>query len=733
MFPRAVSTATFEFKSIAMTNKLLLIVTILLSLLQLQGVAQETTIKGIVASTKGETIPGANVYLKNTYDGASSISDGSFEFNTQETGDQILVISAMGFKTQELNVQCNGGQLNFKVELKTAINMLKAVSISAGAMEASDEKRSVVIKPLDIVTTAGALGSVEGALNTLPGTATVGSDGRLFVRGGDASETAIFFDGLRVGNAYGTSTAGVPTRSRFNPILFKGTFFSTGGYSAEYGQALSSALVLNTIDQPVRDQTDINLMTVGGGVSHTRAQEKQSYTVSLNYTDLKPYQAIVPQDFDWDRAPYSFSGEFLYRRKISKTGLLKAFYSHQNSGFNIWQQHVGGDDRGVNVDIANVYNFANVSLKEKLSNKWSINGGVAYSGNLDKIKLDTLRVERKTDLAHLKFKANYFATDRLRLAFGMENISHVYAETLTEMDATRDYTDHVTAAFAEADYYFSDEFVIRTGLRSEINSLNGETHFNPRISAAYKFSDRSQLSLAYGQFYQPQNKEQKIIVNSLEDATATHYIANYQYAREGYTIRVEAFHKDYDRLLRTLGDEPTANGNGFARGFDLFYRDRTSFSGWDYWLTYSYVDSERLFSNYQTAVQPSYAPTHSASIVVKRFVSKLKSLVGTSWRWNNGLTYDNPNIEGEQESRTKAFSNLSLSWSYLPRQNLIIHFSCTNVLGRDNIFGYRYSDTPDANGQFSSLPVAQGAKRFFFVGVFITLSKDKSANQLNNL
>lgn len=695
--------------------------------------AQSTEISGLLKSSKGETIPGANIYLKGTYDGTSSSWDGKFKFETTEKGGNTLIISAIGFKALEMEVICKGENIQLDLILKTAIDVLNAVNITAGSMEASDEKRSVVIKPLDIVTTAGALGSVEGALATLPGTATIGNDGRLFVRGGDASETAIFFDGLRVGNAYGTSTAGVPTRSRFNPILFKGTFFSTGGYSAEYGQALSSALVLNTIDQPIRDQTDVSLMTVGGSVSTTKVFEKQSFTASLNYTDLKAYQAIVPQNFDWERAPNNFSGELLYRNKYSKHGLLKAFASRQTAGLNIWQKGIDQTGRGSNIDINNNYNYANLSLKDKLSDKWTIDAGAAYSGNVDEFKIDTLQLKRKTNLVHLKLKANYFATDRFRLVTGIEEISHNYSETLLIEDASREYTDHLISAFSEGDYYFSDRLVLRGGFRLEHNSLNSQWHISPRASAAYKFSDESQMSLAYGNFYQPQSKTQKIVFNDLEDATASHYIANYQFAKKGYTFRFEAFHKDYSNLLRTAGNETNTNGDGFAQGFDMFYRDYASFKGWDYWLTYSYVNSERTFGRYTTAVQPSFAPNHSASIVVKRFVSKLKSQIGGSWSWNDGLTYDNPNLPGEQESRAKDFSNLSLSWSYLPRANLIFHFACTNVLGRENVFGYQYSNQANSSGQFASAPVIQGAKRFFFIGMFITFSKDKSANQLNNL
>jgi len=85
------------------------------------------------------------------------------------------------------------------------------------------------------------------------------------------------------------------------------------------------------------------------------------------------------------------------------------------------------------------------------------------------------------------------------------------------------------------------------------------------------------------------------------------------------------------------------------------------------------------------------------------------------------------------QRKTKAYSDLSLSISYLPKPNVILHVACSNVLGRQNVFGYQYATQPDESGSYASRPVGQGAKRFLFAGLFITLSKDKKANQLNNL
>lgn len=83
--------------------------------------------------------------------------------------------------------------------------------------------------------------------------------------------------------------------------------------------------------------------------------------------------------------------------------------------------------------------------------------------------------------------------------------------------------------------------------------------------------------------------------------------------------------------------------------------------------------------------------------------------------------------------KTASYQDLSVNIAYLPKNNLILYFACTNLMGRDNIFGYQYSAVPDANGVYPSQPIRQTAPRFIFLGVFITLSKNKSVNQLPNL
>jgi hypothetical protein len=50
--------------------------------------------------------------------------------------------------------------------------------------------------------------------------------------------------------------------------LFSGIAFSTGGYSAEYGEV--QCFALNTEDNPAQNKTEISLMTVGVGLEYPK-------------------------------------------------------------------------------------------------------------------------------------------------------------------------------------------------------------------------------------------------------------------------------------------------------------------------------------------------------------------------------------------------------------------------------------------------------------------------------
>lgn len=718
-----------------MNSKTTLLFTLIL--LGATSVHAQTKITGIVTDEKGEAIPGANVAIKDSYDGTSTDVNGAFQFSTTETGTHALVITFVGYKTFEQSVLLNGNAISIKASLKETINELEAVTITAGAFTASDESRRTVFKALDIATTAGATADIAGALNTLPGTQKVGESGRLFVRGGEGNETKTFIDGMIVLDAYGAAAPNTPSRGRFLPFMFKGTSFSTGGYSAEYGQALSSVLALDSKDKQEMTRTDIGILSVGGDVSHTHVWDRSSLAGKISYTNIRPYFKLINQEIDWETPFSAVEGSAAFRQQVGKHGLFKAYGNFNSATLSLYQHDIADPQQKQLLDLKNEYGYANAFYQDVLNENWSIRGGLSYTSiNNDATLMDDNALETERGI-HAKTVITGSLSDRIEVKTGAEVITRTYEQVLSSPDFTgsliRSFDETMTALFVEADLYASNKFVTRIGGRTEHNSLQNTLRVDPRVSLGYKAGADGQFSLAYGTFRQTAANQWLRVNTTLDQERAQHFIANYQHINNNRTFRVETYLKQYSDLVKfTNGNSATSTntGKGYAQGLELFWRDTRSIKNTDYWISYSYLDTKRDYLNYTAEVMPSFASAHNFSVVTKYFVSKLKTQIGTTYSFSSARPYNNPNSDVFMGGRTPAYHDLSINISYLPKPYLIIYASCTNILGRDNIFGYEYAATPDTNGVYASRAIRQPAKNFLFLGIFITLSKDKGINQL---
>src|SRR5690606_31596274 len=283
-------------------------------------------------------------------------------------------------------------------------------------------------------------------------------------------------------NAYGSTVQNVPTRTRFNPNLFKGSFFSTGGYSAEYGQALSSALALNTVDFPLRNQGDLSVMSVGLGYSQTLAKEKNSLTVSGNYFDLSPYQTLIHQNFDWQRAPYGWDAEASFRQKWGKNGLVKAYVHKESGGMKLWQAIPGQADQGQLIQQHNNYTYAQTSFKQTAKKDWSFYGGISLSDNKDQLSIDHLELDTRNLLIHGKLVAVKDFSESWSLKFGWEGFHNDYGQEMVSNDQFRGFQDYQSHGFVEIDYYPTNRLVFRGGLKSGYSSVAAQNWVDPRLS-----------------------------------------------------------------------------------------------------------------------------------------------------------------------------------------------------------------------------------------------------------
>lgn len=745
---------------------------ICLSLVALFSKAQ-VTMFGKIKSNKGQPLGGASVSIKDSYDGGTSDSLGNYKFTTTEKGEKLLLTSSIGYKVTEQKITIADGNLEVNIILKEEPNELKAVVITAGTFEASDSKRTTVLNPIDIVTTASANADVTGAIRTLPGAQQIGENGGLFVRGGTAEETKIFIDGTVVNNFFLSSAPDIASRGRFSPFLFKGTVFSSGGYSALYGQALSSALILESIDLPDQSSASVGASTVGlnAGYQQLSKDKKSSWGVGYNYVNLGAYFAIVKQRIDNFQIPEFHNGEFNFRVKTSKTGLLK-FYGYFNlSRIGLRQPDIDSADLKNAFGLKNFNVYANLSWKEKLGEKWKLNMGVSYSTNTDKISNElqdasnkiqdipyepysskNFKLDARSDLSQIKTVFERRLQGLSAVRFGGEYLYYRDDNTFSNNYVTNGKSgvdDHFKSLFAETDIYITNDIAAKIGGRFEHSSLLNKGNIVPRVSLGYKVGMKAQASLAYGIFYQKPEKDfflRNYVYSDLLYSKATHYIANFQQVSRDYTFRVEAFYKKYNELVKThprgnVVDSFSNGGYGNAKGIELFWRDRKTFKNVDYWISYSYLDTKRDYLNYPYAIQPNFAANHTANLVVKKFVTKLKTQFNGSYTFATGRPYYNIRMADNtgkfiiaDEGKTIPFHSMSFSVNYLPSigkqgasKFTVFVFSINNVLGSKQVFGYNYS----ANGNHKE-PILPTAPRFFFFGCFISFGVDRSEDVINS-
>jgi vitamin B12 transporter len=730
----------------------------------------QVKISGKVTDNRSNSLSGVSISIEDSYDGATSDSLGNYSFSTTEKGAHNLKVSSSGYKSVEQKILIDSTAINLNFSLKEEITELKAVMITAGSFEASDQKRSTALNPIDIVTTASANGDITNAIKTLPGTQQVGESEGLFVRGGTAQEAKYFIDGTLVNNFYYTSEPGQATRGRFNPFLFKGTIFSSGGYSALYGQALSSVLLLESIDLPDKTSADfgISYLGVNAGIQKLSKNKKSSWGITYSYTDLSLVYNLIKQKFDYFKVPIIHTADANFRVKTSATGILKYYGTFSSTVVGFRNQDVDSLPLKDAFSLNNLNVYNNLSWKETIGTGWKLNVGLSYSNNKDKIKSElqdednnpkkipdnslfaakSFNLVSKGNYANAKvvFEKRLSGLSAVRFGseYNFENEKLIFSPS-NDVSFTQIIKENIFSGFAETDIYLTNNVAAKIGSRAEHSQMLDKWNIAPRVSFAYKFHDKSQASIAYGIFYQNPDNKYLPALNLLHSEKATHYIAQYQKLSKNYTFRTEVFYKKYDDLIKAVDNYGTfkaINNDGFgdAKGIEFFWRDKKTIKNVDYWISYSYLDTKRDFLNYPFLIEPDFASKHTASLVVKKFVLPLKTQFNASYTFATGrpyyhIIYDNSNqYKIESEGRTKDYNNLSLSVNYLPNIGNtkakafgVLVLSVTNVLGFNNVYTYNYS----ANGK-NKIAVTPPAKRFFYLGYFISLGIDRTEDAINN-
>lgn len=138
-------------------------------------------------------------------------------------------------------------------------------------------------------------------------------------------------------------------------------------------------------------------------------------------------------------------------------------------------------------------------------------------------------------------------------------------------------------------------------------------------------------------------------------------------------------------------------------------------------------------------LEPDFAAHHTASVVVKKFYTKIKTGFNFTYTFATGRPYydfqlNNGKYEIADQGTTKSFNSLGFSVNYLPslgkknaRTFIVLFASVNNVLNADQVYGYNYS----YNGSIKDA-IRPPAKQFYFIGCFLSWGVDRSQDAINN-
>lgn len=718
---------------------------LLFFLLSAGNTIAQVTLRGNVTDDNGKPVNGASVSLDNTLDGATTDSAGAFIFTTTEKGVQTLVATAVGYSSSGTQVNVDKDVTGISLTIKNTAKTLEEVSITAGAFEASNDKDKTVLKPLDIVTTAGAQADVVRAIETLPGTQKQGAQNGLFVRGGDASEAAYIIDGLVVQNAFFSGPPGVATRSRFGAFQFKGVSFSSGGYSARYGQALSSVLELSSLDLPEQSTANLGINMAGVYASGSKLWKNSGGDVTAYYNNLQPFYGIIKTNVDFYNVPKGYGGSARYAWNLSKNSLLKVNVAGSDVKSGIAVPNPFEPAQKIKYDLKNNNYTATASFRQNFNDKFMLYAAGGYSFNKDETNFDTIPGSQRDERMQVRLEGKYYVNARTSVLLGTE--LQRYDVDNRFWNYKRNFTETMMAGYVEMEYAPVYWMAIKPGVRYEKSELLDQSNIAPRLALALKAGRHGQFSLAGGMFYQLPDYMYLYTIKpygqKYDFQKSVHYIANYQWQKADRTLRIEGYYKDYQSLIREYKTGNGAHydpnmyrtldsglatqtlkidnsGYGYATGAELFWRDKNSLKNTDYWISYSYIDTRRLYKNFIAEATPEFISTHNLNIVAKYWIDKINTQINSTYSYASGRPYYDPNASTFLGDRAPEYHNLSFTVNHLrsvKKWFMVFYAGVDNITNHKNVFGYRYA----ADG--TRTPILPALYRSYFVGINMSLTK----------
>ncbi len=717
---------------------------ILLLLLAL-GVQTATSsrISGLVTDATSLPLPGAVVELDGRVVAITGES-GAFEIVVTSGAASRLRVALDGFEPYETQLQPGASHIDVTLVVR---GIEDRVRVTARPPRPPIEP-VFARQPIDVYRTPGAQGDLFRALQTLPGVVAPDDAAGLFVRGGDVGEVLVSLDDAVIAHPYRYETPTGGFRGAVDPLLITGIAFSTGGFSARHGNALSAVMDLRGLDRPELPEVSGTVGLAGASASiGVPIRDRLGLRAAVNRTFTQLLFAVNGSPRRFEPAPGGWDGSLGLGWDVEKVGRFKAFAMTQRDSVGLEQER---DAFAGWLRAANEHSF--------MSARWdgAIGQWIASAAFGDD------RYTRRTAVGVLDLDVED-ETQSWRVDAARRGGAHVdwrLGANGTFTQAT--LAGHVPVAGGDLggisgvspfDVNFRDWYAgtyleatttigivsTTTGARIDRFGLARATTVDPRVNVRVALGRLRAMRYATGIYHQapaPSYYDRVRGAARLAPMRAVHHVIGYETGREaeGLYLRAEGYVKQYRNLpLEDALEARYSNaGHGWSKGIDLFVQRRSSrldVRAIASWLSarrrWTPVDQRNRYDLPEGVWRPDFEIPWSLQLVATVPLGRGVAAAG-SWRTAAGRPHTPVvgalrvgesyapifgDINSERLPRYERL-DLAVNWLFPAGAGAVVFFAALdNALGRVNFFDYRYA--PDYS---SRRPVVPTSQRSVYVG-----------------
>ncbi len=734
------------------------------------------TIRGVVLDAEQQSpLPGATLMLLPQETGTTTDLDGVFRFDNVDAGAYTLRVSYVGFTARFIPdvVVSPGRTTQVNVSLNPAIIEGEELVVTAGYFSDRDDApvSLATFSAEEIRRAAGAGGDISRIISGLPSLARVDDmQNSLVVRGGNPMENGFYVDNIEIPNINHFPTQG----SSGGPIglinvdLIEDVSFSAGGFSAAYGNRLSSVMDLKLREgnrEQIATQLDFNFAGVGvvaeGGMAGQRGSwllsARRSYLDFLiNTVFADEAGAALPAYSDYQvKLVYDFNKQNQFTL-LAVAGFDKSEIKREDAldvpenYYGVWK----------NVEHTTGLNWRFLWKGAGVSNTSFSHGFTRYDIETLRTASGVLVYANESAEHHFRIRnSNYVKlADVHHVDFGVEldvmeaGYEHVYEATTDPLGQPvpgLNVDDGIGAARAGAFVSYrwkpSWRYALIAGLRADHFSFTGNIDVSPRLSMVYQLSARTSLNMALGWYAQ----HLPLVLLSQQDAYSELRHPQVQQIvvgikhdlREDTRLTIEGYYKDYrwfpmnpnqpalfiiDQLFYQQSgylnqDAITDTGRADARGVEVMVQKKLAdklyglLSGVYFQTRYRGEDGvwrNRVFDNrYIFAAEGGYKPNRQNEFSIRWTYAGGRPYTPFDLTTSTALgvgVFDEASIN---DARMPAYHSLNLRYDhrfFFKKRSMVAFLSVWNVYGRRNVASYSWNEVENKRetiSQWGTLPI----------------------------